>query len=94
MKVQMDRALPVPVVVLRICTRLRKIRRSVELLQPYTIYIFFLTLLLHYWRIQVKCFFKEVGNYRLQPENDSMEPIIVGNVNITGKAIGIFGQMR
>lgn len=42
----------------------------------------------------MKCFFKEVGNYRLQPENDSMEPIIVGNVNITGKAIGIFGQMR
>lgn len=44
--------------------------------------------------VTVKRFFKEDGHYRLQPENDSMEPIIVGNVNIQGKAIGLFRQMR
>lgn len=44
--------------------------------------------------VTVKRLFKEDGHYRLQPENDSMEPIIVGNVNIQGKAIGLFRQMR
>ena len=38
----------------------------------------------------VKRFFKEKGHYRLQPENDSMDPIIVNNVNILGKVIGLF----
>ena len=38
----------------------------------------------------VKRFFKEKGHYRLQPENDSMEPIIVDNVEILGKVIGLF----
>lgn len=38
----------------------------------------------------VKRFFKEDGHYRLQPENDSMEPIIVNNVEILGKVIGLF----
>ncbi len=38
----------------------------------------------------VKTFYKENGYYRLQPENDSMEPIIVDQVEILGKVIGLF----
>lgn len=38
----------------------------------------------------VKRFFKEDGYYRLQPENDTMEPIIVEEVSILGKVIGVF----
>lgn len=37
----------------------------------------------------VKRFYKEDGYYRLQPENDEMEPIIVKNVIIQGKVIGL-----
>jgi repressor LexA len=37
----------------------------------------------------VKRFFKEDGYYRLQPENDSMDPIIVDHVEILGKVIGL-----
>lgn len=39
----------------------------------------------------VKTFYKEDGHYRLQPENDTMEPIIVDEVSILGK---VFGVMR
>ena len=39
----------------------------------------------------VKTFYKEDGYYRLQPENDTMEPIIVkGELQILGKVIGVF----
>ena len=38
----------------------------------------------------VKTFYKENGYYRLQPENDFMEPIIVSDVMIMGKVIGMF----
>lgn len=38
----------------------------------------------------VKTFYKEDGHYRLQPENDSMEPIIVNEVEILGKLAGLF----
>lgn len=38
----------------------------------------------------VKTFFKEEGIYRLQPENDTMDPIIVKDVQIMGKVIGVF----
>ena len=39
----------------------------------------------------VKTFYKEDGYYRLQPENDNMEPIIVrGDLQILGKVIGVF----
>ncbi len=39
----------------------------------------------------VKTFYKEDGYYRLQPENDSMEPILVyGELKILGKVIGVF----
>ena len=38
----------------------------------------------------VKTFYKENGYYRLQPENDFMDPIIVSDVMIMGKVIGTF----
>ncbi len=40
--------------------------------------------------VTVKTFYKENGYYRLQPENDTMEPIIVPELNILGKVIGLF----
>lgn len=41
----------------------------------------------------VKTYYKEEGRYRLQPENDSMEPIYVNEVLILGKVIGLFRFM-
>ena len=38
----------------------------------------------------VKTFYKEEGHYRLQPENDTMKPIIVDEVTILGKVFGVF----
>ena len=39
----------------------------------------------------VKTFYKEDGYYRLQPENDSMDPILVhGDIQILGKVFGVF----
>lgn len=40
--------------------------------------------------VTVKTFYKENGYYRLQPENDFMAPIIVNEVSILGKVIGLF----
>lgn len=40
--------------------------------------------------VTIKRFFKEDGHFRLQPENDFMEPIIVDDLEIVGKAIGLF----
>lgn len=37
----------------------------------------------------IKRFFKEDGCYRLQPENDTMDPIIVDECEILGKVIGL-----
>ena len=37
----------------------------------------------------VKRFFKEDGHYRLQPENDTMDPIIVDDCQILGKVVGL-----
>lgn len=37
----------------------------------------------------VKRFYKEDGHYRLQPENDSMQPIILDKVDILGKVVGL-----
>ena len=42
----------------------------------------------------VKRFFKEESVYRLQPENDFMDPIIVESVEILGKVIGVFRFMK
>jgi repressor LexA len=44
--------------------------------------------------VTVKTFYKENGYYRLQPENDTMEPIIVPELNILGKVIGLFRMFR
>lgn len=38
----------------------------------------------------VKTFYKEDGHYRLQPENDTMSPIIVDDCEILGKVFGVF----
>lgn len=38
----------------------------------------------------VKTFYKENGHFRLQPENDHMDPIIADDVQIMGKVIGVF----
>ena len=38
----------------------------------------------------VKTFYKEDGHIRLQPENDSMDPIILDDVQILGKVFGVF----
>ncbi len=38
----------------------------------------------------VKTYYKENGHFRLQPENDTMEPIIVDDVKILGKVFGVF----
>ncbi len=40
--------------------------------------------------VTVKTFYKENGHFRLQPENDTMDPIIVDNLQILGKVIGLF----
>ncbi len=37
----------------------------------------------------VKTFYKETGHYRLQPENDTMDPIIVDEVMILGKVVSL-----
>lgn len=42
----------------------------------------------------VKTFYKENGHIRLQPENDSMEPIIVDDCRILGKVFGVFRLYR
>ena len=41
----------------------------------------------------VKTFYKEDGHIRLQPENDTMDPIIVDNCEIIGKVFGVFRLM-
>lgn len=38
----------------------------------------------------VKTFYKEDGHYRLQPENDHMDPILVDEVSILGVVFGVF----
>ncbi len=38
----------------------------------------------------VKTFYKEDGHIRLQPENDTMDPIIVDDCTIVGKVFGVF----
>ena len=45
--------------------------------------------------VTVKTYYRENGYYRLQPENDYMDPIIVhGELTILGKVIGVFRFMR
>ncbi len=40
--------------------------------------------------VTLKTFYKESNYFRLQPENDTMDPIILNNVTILGKAIGLY----
>lgn len=42
----------------------------------------------------VKRYYKEKDHYRLQPENDSMEPILTDHVEILGKVIGLIRMMK
>ena len=42
----------------------------------------------------VKRFYKEDGYYRLQPENDTMDPIIVSEVSIICKVVGLYRSMK
>ena len=43
--------------------------------------------------VTLKTFYKENGYFRLQPENDTMDPIILDKVSIVGKAIGLYRKM-
>ena len=43
--------------------------------------------------VTLKRFYKENGYIRLQPENDFMDPIILPNVTILGKAIGLYRKI-
>ena len=43
--------------------------------------------------VTLKRFYKESDHIRLQPENDYLEPIILGNVTILGKAIGLYRKI-
>ena len=43
--------------------------------------------------VTLKTFYKEKDYIRLQPENDFMNPIILNNVNILGKAIGLYRKI-
>ena len=38
----------------------------------------------------VKTYYKEDGHFRLQPENDTMDPFIVDDCSILGKVFGVF----
>ena len=40
--------------------------------------------------VTLKTFYKEKDHIRLQPENDTLSPIIVNNCTILGKAIGLY----
>lgn len=44
--------------------------------------------------VTVKRFYKEKDRIRLQPENDSMEPIYAKNVKILGKVIGLIRHIK
>ena len=43
--------------------------------------------------VTLKRFYKEKDHIRLQPENDALEPIILNNVTILGKAIGLYRKI-
>ena len=42
----------------------------------------------------VKTFYREDGHFRLQPENDDMEPIILEQVDILGRVVGLYRIYR
>lgn len=42
----------------------------------------------------VKRFFKEKGRYRLQPENDAMQPMYFDHIRVQGKVVGLLRRCR
>jgi len=42
----------------------------------------------------IKRFFKETNHFRLQPENDAMEPILLQQVSILGKLVGLYRSIH
>ncbi|MFI3307519.1 MAG: transcriptional repressor LexA [Mycoplasmatota bacterium] len=46
------------------------------------------------FEVTLKTFYKENGYFRLQPENDTMAPIILDHVEILGKAIGLYRKFK
>ena len=44
--------------------------------------------------VTLKTFYKEKDHIRLQPENDTMAPIILDNVTILGKAVGLYRKIK
>ncbi|MEG2322217.1 MAG: transcriptional repressor LexA [Bacilli bacterium] len=45
------------------------------------------------YEVTLKTFYKEKDHFRLQPENDTMEPFIMDNVTVLGKAIGLYRKI-
>ena len=43
--------------------------------------------------VTLKTFYKENGYFRLQPENNTMQPFIFDNITILGKAIGLYRKI-
>ena len=43
--------------------------------------------------VTLKTFYKEKDYIRLQPENDTMEPLIFQNITILGKAVGLYRKI-
>ncbi len=43
--------------------------------------------------VTLKTFYKEKNHFRLQPENDFLEPIILNEVNILGVAVGLYRKI-
>lgn len=43
--------------------------------------------------VTLKTYYKEKDHFRLQPENDTMDPILLNNVIILGKAIGLYRKI-
>ena len=43
--------------------------------------------------VTLKTFYKEIDHIRLQPENNTMKPIILPNCTISGKAIGLYRKL-
>ena len=41
----------------------------------------------------VKTYYKEEGHFRLQPQNDFMEPIITDHLTVLGKVIGVYRML-
>ena len=50
--------------------------------------------LVHEDEATVKRFYKENGGYRLQPENDTMEPIFVREAAVLGKVVGLIRYLQ